>query len=250
LPDSNRYHGFLKKRRPLIGRCILAFLLFFWAPAYAALSAPADGDFAALAQKAYRNGDYEASVLLFSKAILFYPEQAELFLGSAKAWVKAGNLQQALNDAREAVRVAPERTEGYCMLAYVLHLSGEDGEALATVNIAVGLLPESPLAYYGRAIIREAASDFEQAIADYTEAIRLHKKMPRKTRTRGLYEFTDCAGRPFYDEKAAALYFGRGMAQSQNGDFKKARRELKRAVKIRPELALYLPEGITDTASD
>jgi tetratricopeptide (TPR) repeat protein len=247
LPGIERCRRFAKKCRQA-AKILLALSLLFLSPLSggAATGPDATGHFAALGQKAYREGDYEASVLFFSKAILNSPEEAVLYLGSAKAWVKAGNLGQAANDAREAVRIAPNQEEGYCLHSYILYLLGEEEESLAVADRAIELFPASPLAYYGRAVILESLDDFERAIADYTKALRLYKKIPRKMRKQGLSEFADCAQRPFFDAKAAALYFGRGMAQSKGGNFKKAKRDLKRAVKIRPELSFYLPEGIDE----
>lgn len=177
---------FAPKYRRTAGVLLVLFLLFFPPPAGEASIGPDEtGYFEALGQKAYREGDYEASVLFFSKAILSSPEEAELYLSSAKAWVKAGNLTQAANDAHEAIRIAPEREEGYCLNSYILYLSGETEEAAAAADSAVELFPLSPLAYYGRAVIWESIGDFDRAIADYTEALRLYKKIPRKMRKQG-----------------------------------------------------------------
>ncbi|MDR2006073.1 MAG: tetratricopeptide repeat protein [Acidaminococcales bacterium] len=251
-PNRLRQEVSCKKKWRQTTKNLFFLFLFLFLPltGNASIGPDAGAYFAAMGQKSYREGEYEASVLFFSKAILSNPEQAELYLGSAKAWVRAGNLIQAANDAREAVRIAPDREEGYFFNSYILHLLGEESEAAAGADRAIEIFPASPFAYYGRAVIWESASDFGRAIADYTEALRLYKKTPKKARKQGMHEFADCTGRPFFDENAAALYFGRGMAQSKNGNFKDAKRDLKRAVKIRPELSLYLPEGIIERPDD
>ncbi|MDR3349177.1 MAG: tetratricopeptide repeat protein [Acidaminococcales bacterium] len=246
MPESNRCRLLGAKCRQTAIFLFIFLFLFLPRSGNAAIGPDAGAYFAAMGQKSYREGDYGASVLFFSKAILNSPERAELYLGSAKAWVKAGDLTQAANDAREAVRIAPDREEGYCLNSYILYLMGEQDEAVAFADRTVEIFPASPFAYYGRAVVWESLSDFSRAIADYSEALRLYKKMPKRLRARGMNEFADCAERPFFDEKAAAIYFGRGMAQSKDGNFKEARRDLRRAVKIRPELSLYLPEGIIE----
>jgi tetratricopeptide (TPR) repeat protein len=123
---------------------------------------------------------------------------------------------------------------------------GAREEALNAINKAMERFPNNVALYYARALIFQTAADLEKAITDYTVAIQLYKDTPRKKRTETLQDFADSFGRPAIDKKGAALYLARGIALSQNGEFKQARRDLKRAGNLNSNLRKYLPDGLAD----
>lgn len=202
-------------------------------------------------QDACRQGDYQKAVFFFNKAILLEPERGDIFLQSAKAWVELGDYQQAINDLDECIRLSPNELESYCVRSYLLQLTGEHQKALLDINKLLGDYPANVSLYYVRAFIFEQAGDFDSAIADYTKALKLNKDLPEKGKKDELLLFAELSDLPFFDKKGAALYFGRAMAQSKNGNFSEAKKDFKKAARLNNDIIDELPEGVvaSDTKS-
>ena len=138
------------------------------------------------------------------------PREARLYAGRAGVWASLGELDIAISDYNEAIRLSPEAA-----------------------------------AYNGRGLIWDAQGEFDKAISDYDEAMRLDPKRPhrlpqsrhgvaQKGRTRqsdrGLYA---SAG---FRVEIALTYSNRGFAWSSKGEFDKAIEDFNQALELDPKL--------------
>ena len=95
--------------------------------------------------------------------------------GTARSVVYAGSgdLDGAIIDASEAIRLNPKFAEAYYCRGAAYSTKGEYGKAIADFNAALALNPESPKTYRERGKIYGLNGDTDREIADYSAAIRL-----------------------------------------------------------------------------
>ncbi len=199
-------------------------------------------------KNACKLGRYNLAGKLFNKAILAAPERYDTYLNSARAWMEMGDCPQAINDLEESIRLNPSDMESRCIKSYAAYMSGDYDGALSDIKTAMGIQPKNAFLYYARGFIYESKGDIEKALDDYDAALRLLKKTAKKKRADGLILFAEVTDTCTFDKEGAAIYFQRGMAYSQDGNFKAARKYFQKAVNIKPELAKKLPEGVINAA--
>jgi len=115
------------------------------------------------------------AVAYFRKLIQQDPMNIGAYFRRAHAHQRKGDLDFALDDAEEVVRLDPK--------AYTYNLRGsvrrdrkEFDLAIADFDQAIQLDPKDKLAYSNRAAAWNAKKDYDKAIADYNEVIRLDPK--------------------------------------------------------------------------
>jgi tetratricopeptide (TPR) repeat protein len=84
-----------------------------------------------------------------------------------------GNVEGALADYNEAIRLDPKSHIYFDNRAHALESKGELDRALADHDEAIRLAPREPYLYYSRGGTRQRMGDFDGALADFNEAIRL-----------------------------------------------------------------------------
>ena len=89
------------------------------------------------------------------------------------AWRAKGDLDRAITDYSEAIRVDPEYAHAYFNRGIAWAKKGELDRAIADYSEAIQLDPKDADPYRNRGDAYASEKDYEHAIADYTEAIRL-----------------------------------------------------------------------------
>jgi tetratricopeptide (TPR) repeat protein len=110
--------------------------------------------------------------------------------------------------------------------------AGANAEALADFDQAVNLRPDDDAtSYTGRAWVRLALRDFDGAIADYSEALRLapgtvsshvgrgHAHFVRGDTTAAIADFTEAV---HLNPQSASAYNRRGLAYRRSGELARA----------------------------
>jgi tetratricopeptide (TPR) repeat protein len=84
---------------------------------------------------------------------------------------------------------AKNRAVAYFNRAIACKADGDFDRAIADYTEAIRLDPKLAIAYYERGVAYHALGDFDRAIADYTEAIRLDPKLgPKAAAQRAISE--------------------------------------------------------------
>jgi len=156
----------------------------------------------------YRGGNLDRALESYQKALKFAGDEPEILYEIANVYVKKNRIQEARATLQTALAADPGHTRSRYLLAGILAVSGESGRALeeyrrvveedpeyyeegylhiATLlaekgefpqaEEALGQLiarnPESYLAFYYRGRIRATQKNFDGALADYDEALKI-----------------------------------------------------------------------------
>jgi tetratricopeptide (TPR) repeat protein len=103
--------------------------------------------------------------------------RASAYNNRANARQAKGDLDRAIADYDEAIRLAPTLATTYNGRAAAWQAKGDLDRAIADYDEAIRLNPKYATAYNNRGFAWKAKGDLDRAIADYDEAIRLNPKM-------------------------------------------------------------------------
>jgi tetratricopeptide (TPR) repeat protein len=137
---------------------------------------------------------------------------ATLFVNRGIAHAAKGELDPAIADYGEAIRLDPKYVAAFTDRGIAYRAKGDLDRAIADYDQAIGLDPTFAVAFNNRGRAFLAKKDYGRAIADYDQAIRLD---------------------PDY---ADALY-RRGKAKQLNGDIAGGNADVGAAEKIDPNIA-------------
>lgn len=79
----------------------------------------------------------------------------------------------ARRDYEELLRIFPTHTEARLSLAYTLQQMGRKTEAMDQLNMVVEMRPDSAVVYAARASLEQELKQYEAAIYDWQQAVRL-----------------------------------------------------------------------------
>jgi Flp pilus assembly protein TadD len=80
---------------------------------------------------AFSGGNYQMAIKFFTEAITLMPEEKAYYSNRSAAYMKLKQLDQAVEDGRKCVELAPKWGKGYSRLASALLLQGEAEEAVS-----------------------------------------------------------------------------------------------------------------------
>jgi adenylate cyclase len=116
--------------------------------------------------------DYAAAHALF--ALTFIVDSTEAITGE----FRPADLDRALAEAREAVRLQPDLALGYQILSYGLAVNGDYDASLKAGERAVELSPSDPDSLMALAKAQVRFGSYQQALANAERARRLHPMTP------------------------------------------------------------------------
>jgi tetratricopeptide (TPR) repeat protein len=108
-----------------------------------------------------------------SQAIHRNPKDANAYCARAGARLAKKQTKQAIADASRTIELDPENAEAYHIRGSARFLANENVAALHDLSEAIGIDPAISDAYYVRGLIRLKRSAFQKAIADFTSTIEL-----------------------------------------------------------------------------
>jgi tetratricopeptide (TPR) repeat protein len=139
---------------------------------------------------------------------------ARLHVGRGMAWAAKRELDRAIADFEQAIRINPKDAEAYYSRGLARKLKGDLEAAIADYDQAIQLDAKYANAYVNRGAAWGEKGDLDRAIADFDEAIRLNPKEPQ-------------------------AYYNRGMAR----EMKRSLREALADFKMHSQLAPSNPDG-------
>jgi tetratricopeptide (TPR) repeat protein len=127
---------------------------------------------------AARNGDYQAALAAFSRAIRKAPAYAEAFHNRALVYIALGNLGQAAADFGAVVEIRPEYTEGRVAQGRLYLTTGQHEEAATAFSQAIKVDSTCAEAYLGRALACYVQGRYGSAWQDVRQLKRLGTPAP------------------------------------------------------------------------
>jgi tetratricopeptide (TPR) repeat protein len=164
-------------------------------------------------------GDLDRAIADYDQAIKLDPGHFAAYYNRGHAWRAKGDLDRAITDYSQAIRLDPKSAGAYNNRGNSWQDKGDLDHALADYDGAIRLDPYLAGAYNNRGNTRRAKGDFDRAIADYNQAIRL-------------------------DPAFAMAYNNRGTAWYIKGDFDRAIADYDQTIRLDPkEASAYRARG-------
>jgi len=102
-------------------------------------------------------------------------EAASAYLESGISKAKANDLEAALEDLNNAIRMDPELAEAYCYRGIVMSVSGNRPKAISDFDKAISIRPDYADAYSYRALTKQDSGDMKGAEADRKRCIEISR---------------------------------------------------------------------------
>jgi len=188
----------------------------------------------------------EALVSL-DKAIALSPNQFDLYAWRGRVLFFLQRFPEAIDSVNQSIKIYPHFS-AYGIRAFAYLFLGEYQNAIADLNEAIRLAPDSAFCYSIRGFVYSLSKDNKKAIADFTEAIRLAPNNAEYYSSRGnAYSLLNDENKATADYKRAVSiepkdaedYKNRGSAYLGLKDYKKAISDFTEAIRIAPKNLLY-----------
>ena len=111
---------------------------------------------------------------------------ARLYAGRGVTYLAQGDLDHAMADFNESMRVDPTYARAYNDRGITWYRTGDLDRAIADYDQAIRLNPKDAKAYYNRGVAWSDKGNLDRAIADYSEAILLNPKHASSYYNRGV----------------------------------------------------------------
>ena len=160
----------------------------------------------------HEKGDLDGAIADYGQAIRLDPKDAVAYYNRALVLSEQGNLDAAITDYTEAIWLDAKSAPSYVNRGLALAEKGDVDGAMADYEKAIRVDPKAALAYNNRGLSRAARGDLDGAIADFAEAIRLDPS------------YTDAC-------------YNRGFARDQQGDLDGAIADYSEAIRLNPRFA-------------
>jgi len=168
-----------------------------------------------------------------------------------------GDLERALADYSEKVRLQPEVADGYGWRGAVYLDQADYDHALEDYSTAIRLDPEAtdvPLWYHDRGVVRHEQGDYASAIADFTKAINLapdyaanwnSRCWARAVWGRQLVEaLDDCNEALALDPISYDTYDSRGLVHLRREEWDEALADYEASLDIETTASAYYGRGV------
>jgi tetratricopeptide (TPR) repeat protein len=167
---------------------------------------------------AYRRiGDLERALLDYHEAIRLNPLAADAFNNRGNAYKELNQFDRAIQDYDEAIRLNPHYAHAYNNRGVIFLESGQPERAAADFDYAIGCDPAYANAFRNRGLARTEQRQFDRALNDFDAAFRLNPEIGHGA------------------EYALALY-GRGLERQRDGDAG-GNADIDEARRLLPEVA-------------
>ena len=166
------------------------------------------------AQKLFQEGKLNQAITAYNQAIVAQPEDPATYVALAEVQVFAGNFKDAEASAENALLLNPNNSMAHAMRAWALDFQGNTLEAEASIKkaleldarnpvahafyaeilvdqgaesipkaieesqVAQTLAPDTLITHRARGYVLEATANYEDAVHEYQEAIKINGNIP------------------------------------------------------------------------
>ena len=162
----------------------------------------------------YAKRDLDRAVDDYNQAIRLNPRYAEAYIERGNIFDERGDLDRAIDDFTQAINLDRTRDRPYFLRGQSLTKKGEFDRAIADFTEVIRIAPSDLFAYSNRGLAYQANGDYNRAIADFDTAIKL-------------------------DPNDAAAYYNRGRSRLYAGVPAQALGDLNQAGELNPASARY-----------
>ena len=187
-------------------------------------------------EKAYLRRE---DVVPFEEAIPHYTRKLESnktamnYWNRAHIWRLKGELDIALGDMNDAIRLNPKSSRWFNSRGILWRDKQDHGKAIADYSEAIRLDPNSGDAYNNRGLSWMDKKEYEKAIADYDQALKL-KDPNQKVGVLFLDETTGGDSVAMVNSQAVTLT-NRGLAWASKQNYDKAIADYEEAIRLAPK---------------
>ncbi|MBI3434397.1 MAG: tetratricopeptide repeat protein [Proteobacteria bacterium] len=174
---------------------------------------------------------------------------SNIYNSRAIAWKQVGDLDRAIADYSEAIRLNAKNVYAYYNRGISRSQKGDQDGAIADYGAAIRVDAKFSRAYNNRGVIFGDRAQFDRAIEDYSEAIRLNPKYFEAYNNRGVaWRNKGDSDRAIADESEAirikpdyaTAYNSRGVAWAQKGDHDRAIKDYGESIRLEPDSTLAI----------
>ena len=186
----------------------------------------------------------EDAVTFFTQRIRVDSKDALAFAHRGRAWQERGDLERALRDLNEAVRLSPENPGWLRARGLVYDELKDYDRAIRDYTEAIRFAPGDALTHYRRGSARKAKQEYEHAVRDYNDAIRFEPRWSDAYFNRGnsyksLKDYDraidDYSQAIRLDPKWSDAYFNRANARRAKKDYPQAVNDYREAIRLDPK---------------
>lgn len=192
-------------------------------------------------ERGFNATDIEEKWHSYDEAIRLKSAYGEAFSNRGAVRFENGDLDEALQDYAEAVRLKPDAKVFYNR-GLARRYKGDSDGAIRDYTEAIRLKPDYARAFYNRGLAHYSKGDLESAIQDYKKVIRLRPDDADAFTNRGAarYDKGELAGA--IDDYSQALrlnpesaiaFHNRGIARRDKGDLDAAAHDFKQAARLK-----------------
>jgi Tfp pilus assembly protein PilF len=131
-------------------------------------------------------GYWRDSEALFRHALDVTENNDGAHNGLGIALDQKGQMEEAIHQFQEAIRLKPRYASAYCNLGIALNKNGQVDEAIRQFREAIRLKPDQAGAHYGLGIVLGRKGQMDEAINQYQQAIRLKPDYPKALNNLGI----------------------------------------------------------------
>ena len=169
-----------------------------------------------------RAGDLERALRDYNEAIRLNPGAADAFNNRGNAYRDLDDLERAMRDYDQAIRLDPHYAHAFNNRGIIFLELGDIGRAIEDFNSAIGQEVSYANAFRNRGLARTKLDLFDLAIEDFDEAFRLNPAIG-------------------HGHEYALALFGRGMTRRRKGDAA-GTVDIEEAERLFPEVAEAMAE--------
>jgi len=158
------------------------------------------------------DGDLNRALQIGDHMVAQYPNQAGAYLGRGLVLTNVNQLDEAIVDYTQALKLDPQYAVAYYNRGIVYAGQGKLDEAIADYTQAIEIDPQYAAAYDNRGLAYADQGRLNEAIADYTQALQI-------------------------DPRDSQVYYNRGNAYYDQGDLDEAIADYTQAIQLDSEYA-------------
>ncbi len=178
---------------------------------------------------------------------------AAAYLHRVHAWVYQGDIENALADCNQAIRLEPKNATAYVVRGGVWQGCGNDEKAVADLNTAIRLDPKEVTAHFTLARHWDHNRQFEKAISEYDKVLQIDPTFPSvetsranaaETKSASDKAIAECEKLIAQDPTNADAFRRRAVAWMARGARDKAIADWSAAIRLEPhDVSAYKTRG-------